>query len=46
LNRGDNNRTNTYEAAKMAKARALKNLWAIELGNEPDGKPVSMACKS
>ncbi|KAH6871488.1 hypothetical protein B0T10DRAFT_568278 [Thelonectria olida] len=36
LNRGLNNRTNTFAAAQEVKARALKNLWAIELGNEPD----------
>ncbi|PVH67974.1 glycoside hydrolase family 79 protein [Cadophora sp. DSE1049] len=36
FNRGDDNKTNTYEAVKMAKSKALKHLWAIELGNEPD----------
>ncbi|KAH6672089.1 hypothetical protein B0J14DRAFT_618426 [Halenospora varia] len=45
FNRGDNNRTNTYEAVLKAKPKALKYLWGIELGNEPDfylyqGKPV------
>ena len=37
FNRGDNNRTNTYLAVVDAKERALSHLWAVELGNEPDG---------
>ncbi|KAL6912444.1 hypothetical protein FSST1_010204 [Fusarium sambucinum] len=36
LNRGLNNRTNTFSAASMAKAKANEQLWALELGNEPD----------
>ncbi|KAJ0426845.1 hypothetical protein BJY00DRAFT_306836 [Aspergillus carlsbadensis] len=36
FNRGDNNRSNTFEAVVEAKKRALSNLAAIELGNEPD----------
>ncbi|RGP75985.1 hypothetical protein FSPOR_432 [Fusarium sporotrichioides] len=36
LNRGLNNRTNTFAAALMAQAKAKDNLWALELGNEPD----------
>ncbi|KAH8901723.1 hypothetical protein GQ53DRAFT_790114 [Thozetella sp. PMI_491] len=38
FNRGDNNRSNTFEAVLAAKARpnVMGNLWAIELGNEPD----------
>lgn len=36
LNRGNNNRTNTFEAALEAKSRALDYLDLIELGNEPD----------
>ncbi|RWA04355.1 hypothetical protein EKO27_g10750 [Xylaria grammica] len=47
FNRGDNDFTNSLEAALAAKSRALDYLWAIELGNEPDiyysvwGKPVA-----
>ncbi|KAJ5475373.1 hypothetical protein N7539_008439 [Penicillium diatomitis] len=37
FNRGDDNQTNTYLAVQEAKKRALDHLWAIELGNEPDG---------
>jgi hypothetical protein len=37
FNRGDNNQTNTYLAVVEAKERALNHLWAVELGNEPDG---------
>lgn len=37
FNRGDDNRTNTYLAVVDAKERALGQLWAVELGNEPDG---------
>ncbi|KAM0206259.1 hypothetical protein ACHAQI_008359 [Fusarium lateritium] len=36
LNRGLNNRSNTFAAASMAKVKAADNLWALELGNEPD----------
>ncbi|KAL2802462.1 hypothetical protein BJX63DRAFT_437848 [Aspergillus granulosus] len=36
FNRGDNNRSNTFAAVVEAKKRALGNLAAIELGNEPD----------
>ncbi|KAL4767147.1 hypothetical protein BDW60DRAFT_220775 [Aspergillus nidulans var. acristatus] len=36
FNRGDNNRSNTFTAVVEAKKRALTNLAAIELGNEPD----------
>ncbi|KAH6970316.1 hypothetical protein DER45DRAFT_623179, partial [Fusarium avenaceum] len=36
LNRGDDNLTNTMAAVKMLKSRAEKNVWAVELGNEPD----------
>ncbi|KAL3482979.1 hypothetical protein BJX62DRAFT_245344 [Aspergillus germanicus] len=36
FNRGDNNRSNTFAAVVEAKKRALRNLAAIELGNEPD----------
>ncbi|CAF3525455.1 unnamed protein product [Fusarium graminearum] len=36
LNRGLNNRTTTFAAASMAKSKAANNIWAIELGNEPD----------
>ncbi|KAG7285774.1 hypothetical protein NEMBOFW57_008068 [Staphylotrichum longicolle] len=49
FNRGDNNRTNTFEAIMAAKQRALDYLWAIEIGNEPDlyhlfwNKPVAVA---
>ncbi|GAW14074.1 hypothetical protein ANO14919_034660 [Xylariales sp. No.14919] len=47
FNRGDNDFTNSLEAALAAKSRAVDYLWAIELGNEPDiyysvwGKPVA-----
>lgn len=34
LNRGGNNRTNTISAAKVA-FRAMKNIYAVEFGNEP-----------
>ncbi|SPO00782.1 uncharacterized protein DNG_03530 [Cephalotrichum gorgonifer] len=49
FNRGDNNRTNTFQAALAAKSKALDYLDLIELGNEPDlyyyywGKPVAVA---
>ncbi|KAF4498281.1 hypothetical protein FAGAP_5570 [Fusarium agapanthi] len=36
FNRGLNNRTNTFAAVLKAKEKVAKNLWAIELGNEPD----------
>ncbi|KAH9892094.1 hypothetical protein F4778DRAFT_750800 [Xylariomycetidae sp. FL2044] len=36
LNRGDNNITNTLEAAMAAKASVSEFIWGIELGNEPD----------
>ncbi|RBR13263.1 uncharacterized protein FIESC28_08229 [Fusarium coffeatum] len=36
LNRGLNNRSKTFAAATMAKSKAPDNIWAIELGNEPD----------
>ncbi|KAJ8130419.1 hypothetical protein O1611_g3210 [Lasiodiplodia mahajangana] len=47
FNRGDDNITNSLEAALAAKSIILNSLWAIELGNEPDlyystwGKPVA-----
>ncbi|KAI1859136.1 hypothetical protein JX265_010613 [Neoarthrinium moseri] len=49
FNRGDNNFTNTMEAALTAQSRAGEFLLAIELGNEPDlyylywNKPVATA---
>ncbi|KAI0024059.1 hypothetical protein F4780DRAFT_798306 [Xylariomycetidae sp. FL0641] len=36
LNRGDDNFTNTMEAALVAKSKTEGYLYAIELGNEPD----------
>ncbi|OQD64456.1 hypothetical protein PENPOL_c007G07799 [Penicillium polonicum] len=36
LNRGLNNRSNTFSAALEANARTSDHLWALELGNEPD----------
>ena len=38
LNRGSNNRSNTFTALKVAKSKVARFLTAIELGNEPDGK--------
>jgi hypothetical protein len=52
FNRGDNNRSKTFAAVVEAKRRALRNLVAIELGNEPDGEccprpdPTANACPS
>ncbi|KAI8710732.1 Glyco-hydro-79C domain-containing protein [Fusarium sp. LHS14.1] len=49
FNRGDNNITNSLEAATAAKSRLLGKLWGVELGNEPDlyystwSKPVATA---
>ncbi len=40
FNRGDNNRTNTFEAIMAVKQRALDYLWAIEIGNEPDRRSM------
>lgn len=40
-NRGDNNRTNTFEAIMAAKQRALDYIWAVEIGNEPDRRWTS-----
>jgi hypothetical protein len=42
LNRGHNNITNTIEAAKVAKSE-MGNLLAIELGNEPECKYLSLS---
>ncbi|KAH8894279.1 hypothetical protein GQ53DRAFT_780328 [Thozetella sp. PMI_491] len=36
FNRGDDNMTNTLEAAMAAKSRLQGLLWGVELGNEPD----------
>ncbi|KAH6695971.1 hypothetical protein BKA61DRAFT_711299 [Leptodontidium sp. MPI-SDFR-AT-0119] len=36
LNRGSNNRSNTFAALQVAKAKVARSLTAIELGNEPD----------
>ncbi|KAL2836299.1 hypothetical protein BJY01DRAFT_252030 [Aspergillus pseudoustus] len=36
FNRGDNNRTNMLSAVLEARRRAGSQLWAVEIGNEPD----------
>jgi hypothetical protein len=41
LNRGKNQLANTIAAAKVAVAE-MRNLLAVELGNEPECKPVSL----
>lgn len=41
LNRGGNNRSNTFAALQVAKAKVARSLEAIELGNEPDRKSDS-----
>lgn len=43
FNRGDDNQNNTYLAVVDAKERVLSNLWAVELGNEPDGMEALVA---
>ncbi|KAI8714924.1 Glyco-hydro-79C domain-containing protein [Fusarium sp. LHS14.1] len=38
LNRGNNDKANSFAAAIKAKSIAGKYLWAVEMGNEPDRK--------
>lgn len=40
LNRGNNDRKNTFSAALEAKSRIIDSLAGIELGNEPDSDNI------
>lgn len=42
FNRGRDNKSNTFEAILEARKRASNNIYAIELGNEPDRKTTQL----